>query len=51
MAREVLVPAHRAARFAGLDARRTAGEVLRAARGLGALGERVEVMDPAQGVS
>ena len=32
MAMEVLLPAHRAARFAGLDAMRQAGYVLRSAR-------------------
>lgn len=48
---EVIVPAHLAARFAGLYAMRKAGDVLRSARVLGALGYRVEVIDPAHGLS
>src|SRR4029450_6121571 len=41
---EVILPAHLAARFAGLYSMRKAGYVLRSARVLGALGYRVEVM-------
>ena len=48
---EVIVPAPRAARFAGLYARRTAGSGLRSARVLGALGSSVEVSAPAPGVA
>jgi len=51
MAMEVILPAHIAARFAGLYARRKAGDVLRAVRVLGALGSSVEVIDPAHGLS
>jgi|SRR5438105_4596972 len=47
----VIVPAHLAARFAGLYSRRKAGYVLRSARVWGALGYRVEVLDPAHGLS
>lgn len=48
---EVIFPAQRAARFAGWYAMRTAGDVLRSARVLGALGESVEVRAPAHGLS
>jgi len=48
---EVIVPAHLAARFAGLYSMRKAGYVLRSARVLGALGYSVEVIDPAHGLS
>jgi hypothetical protein len=48
---EVILPAHMAARFAGLYSMRKAGYVLRSARVLGALGYSVEVMEPAQGLS
>jgi hypothetical protein len=48
---EVSVPAHLAARFAGLSSMRKAGYVLRSARVLGALGSSVEVIAPAQGLS
>lgn len=48
---EVILPAHMAARFAGLYAMRKAGYVLRSARVLGALGYSVEVIEPAQGLS
>lgn len=48
---EVRGASHLAARFAGLSARRTAGDVLRAAAVLGALGSRVDVWEPAQGFS
>jgi hypothetical protein len=51
MALEVLLPAHRAARFAGLDSMRKAGYVLRSARVLGALGSSVEVVAPERGLS
>ena len=51
MAMEVILPAHLAARFAGLYSMRKAGYVLRSARVLGALGSRVEVMDPEHGLS
>src|SRR5499426_1085796 len=51
IAMEVILPAHIAARFAGLDSMRTAGYVLRSARGLGALGSSVEGIEPARGVS
>src|SRR5438445_12632157 len=47
----VIVPAHLAARFAGLYSRRKADYVLRSARVWGALGYRVEVLDPAHGLS
>ena len=40
---EVILPAHIAARFAGLYSMRKAGYVLRSARVLGALGYSVEV--------
>ena len=46
---EVLLPAHLAARFAGLYSMRKAGYVLRSARVLGALGYSVEVIEPAHG--
>lgn len=46
---EVMVASHLAARFAGRYAMRTSGSVLRAAAVLGALGSRVEVVEPAQG--
>jgi hypothetical protein len=48
---EVLLPAQIAARFAGLYSMRKAGDVLRSARVLGALGDSVEVSEPAQGLS
>jgi hypothetical protein len=48
---EVLLPAHMAARFAGLYSMRKAGYVLRSARVLGALGYSVEVIEPAHGLS
>jgi hypothetical protein len=48
---EVIVPAHMAARFAGLYSMRKAGYVLRSARVLGALGYSAEVIEPAQGLS
>jgi hypothetical protein len=48
---EVLLPAHMAARFAGLYSLRKAGYVLRSARVLGALGYSVEVREPAHGLS
>jgi hypothetical protein len=47
----VIVPAHLAARFAGLYSMRQAGYGLRSARGLGALGYRVEVIEPTRGLS
>src|SRR4029434_10259943 len=43
---EVSLPAHIAARFAGLYSMRKAGYVLRSARVLGALGYSVEVVAP-----
>ena len=46
---EVILPAHLAARFAGLYSMRKAGYVLRSARVLGALGYSVEVIEPAHG--
>jgi hypothetical protein len=48
---EVILPAHMAARFAGLYSMRKAGYVLRSARVLGALGDSAEVIEPAQGLS
>ena len=51
MGLEVIVPAHLAARFAGLYSLRKAGDVLRSARVLGALGSSVEVSNPAHGLS
>ena len=48
---EVILPAHLAARFAGLYSMRKAGYVLRPARVLGALGYSVEVIEPTQGLS
>src|SRR5215813_1484425 len=48
---EVILPAHIAARFAGLYSMRKAGYGLRSARVLGALGYSVEVIDPAHGLS
>jgi hypothetical protein len=51
IAMEVILPAHIAARFAGLYSMRKAGYVLRSARVLGALGYSVEVIDPAHGLS
>src|SRR5262245_15681088 len=48
---EVLLPAHMAARFAGLYSMRKAGYALRSARVLGALGYSVEVIDPEHGLS
>src|SRR5437867_3263367 len=48
---EVILPAHMAARFAGLYSMRKAGYVLRSARVLGALGYSVEVVAPACGLS
>jgi hypothetical protein len=47
----VMLPAHRAARFAGLYSMRKAGYVLRSARVLGALGSSVEVIKPEHGLS
>src|SRR4029453_8790785 len=47
IAMEVILPAHIAARFAGLYSMRKAGYVLRSARVLGALGYSGEVIDPA----
>ena len=46
LAMEVILPAHLAARFAGLYSMRKAGYVLRSARVLGALGYSVEVVEP-----
>src|SRR5262247_664344 len=48
---EVILPAHIAARFAGLYSMRKAGSVLRSARVLGALGYSVEVVEPECGLS
>jgi hypothetical protein len=48
---EVILPAHLAARFAGLYSMRKAGYVLRSARVLGALGYSVEVIAPEHGLS
>jgi hypothetical protein len=48
---EVILPAHIAARFAGLYSMRKAGYVLRSARVLGALGDSIEVIKPAHGLS
>ena len=48
---EVILPAHLAARFAGLYSMRQAGYVLRSARVLGALGSSVEVIAPEHGLS
>jgi hypothetical protein len=48
---EVMLASHLAARFAGLYAMRKAGDVLRSAAVLGALGSSVEVLEPAQGLS
>ena len=48
---EVILPAHLAARFAGLYSMRKAGYVLRSARVLGALGYSVEVVAPQRGLS
>src|SRR5262244_987463 len=48
---EVILPAHLAARFAGLYSMRKAGYVLRSARVLGALGYSMEVLEPTQGLS
>src|SRR5215470_4445440 len=48
---EVILPAHIAARFAGLYSMRKAGYVLRSARVLGALGYSVEVVAPECGLS
>ena len=48
---EVILPAHMAARFAGLYSLRKTGYVLRSARVLGALGYSVEVVEPAHGLS
>ena len=48
---EVILPAHIAARFAGLYSLRKAGYVLRSARVLGALGYSVEVVEPECGLS
>jgi hypothetical protein len=47
----VMLPAPSAGRFAGLYALRKTGSVRRSARGLGALGASVEVLDPAPGLS
>ena len=51
IAMEAILPAHIAARFAGLYSMRKAGYVLRSARVLGALGYSVEVVEPAHGLS
>jgi Transposase DDE domain len=51
IAMEVILPAHIAARFAGLYSMRKAGYVLRSARVLGALGYNVEVVEPERGLS
>ena len=51
IAMEVILPAHIAARFAGLYSMRRAGYVLRLARVLGALGYSVEVIEPERGLS
>ena len=51
IAMEVILAAHIAARFAGLYSMRKAGYVLRSARVLGALGYRVEVVEPERGLS
>ena len=51
IAMEVILPAHIAARLAGLYSMRKAGYVLRSARVLGALGYSVEVVEPARGLS
>src|SRR5712692_3875042 len=51
MTMEVMLPAHIAARFAGLYSMRKAGYVLRSARVLGALGSSVEVVAPDRGLS
>jgi len=51
IAMEVILPAHLAARFAGLYSMRKAGYVLRSARVLGALGYSVEVVAPECGLS
>src|SRR5215475_11337111 len=51
IAMEVILPAHIAARFAGLYSMRKAGYVLRSARVLGALGYSMEVLEPTQGLS
>jgi hypothetical protein len=51
IAMEVILPAHIAARFAGLYSMRKAGYVLRSARVLGALGYSVEVVAPERGLS
>ena len=48
---EVILPAHLAARFAGLYSMRKAGYVLRSARVLGAWGYSVEVIAPEHGLS
>src|SRR5262245_35411164 len=48
---EVILPAHMAARFAGLYSMRKAGYGLRSARVLGALGYSGEVIESAQGLS
>jgi len=48
---EVILASHLAARFAGLYSMRKSGDVLRCASVLGALGYRVEVLEPAQGLS
>ena len=51
IAMEVILPAHIAARFAGLYSMRKAGYGLRSARVLGALGYSVEVVEPERGLS
>src|SRR4029453_14481598 len=48
---EGILPAHIAARFAGLSSMRKAGYVLRSARVLGAFGYSVEVVAPERGLS
>src|SRR5215471_1280560 len=51
ISRAVMLASHLAARLAELYSRRKAGYVLRSAVVLGALGDRVEVVEPAQGLS
>jgi hypothetical protein len=50
MAMAGILPAHIAARFAGLYSMQKAGYMLRSARVLGTLGYRVEVIEPARGL-
>src|SRR5256884_9216122 len=51
IAMEVILPAHIAARLAGLYSMRKAWYVLRSAPALGALGYSVEVVEPERGLS